>query len=121
MAPNNANTMACAALAAESLGFDGVTAALIVDPSLHSHVVEVHVRGPSSVLSSQSGISLPTSSSAEQSRDGDEGAEEEQVFRVDTIRHNPAQKGAVTGNATYASFLASMLLASGKGPGVHLC
>ena len=30
-------------------------------------------------------------------------------FTVKTVRHNPASSGAVTGNATYASFLSSML------------
>ena len=31
------------------------------------------------------------------------------MFTVKTVRHNPAVSGAVTGNATYASFLSSML------------
>lgn len=30
-------------------------------------------------------------------------------FTVKTVRHNPAKSGAITGNATYASFLSSML------------
>ena len=30
-------------------------------------------------------------------------------FTVKTVRHNPAAVGAVTGNATYASFLSSLL------------
>ncbi|KAH9509900.1 hypothetical protein Btru_044568 [Bulinus truncatus] len=32
-----------------------------------------------------------------------------------------AALGAVTGSATYVSFLSSVLGAHGKGPGVHLC
>lgn len=35
--------------------------------------------------------------------------EEQNQFTVKTVRHNPAKSGAVTGNATYASFLSSML------------
>ncbi len=42
-------------------------------------------------------------------------------FKVTTVRYNPAGVGAVTGDATYASFLDSMLGAGGKGPGLHLC
>ena len=42
-------------------------------------------------------------------------------FKVSTVRYNPAAEGAVTGDATYASFMSSMLEAGGKGPGVHFC
>lgn len=35
--------------------------------------------------------------------------EEQNMFTVKTVRHNPAVFGVVTGNATYASFLSSML------------
>merc|ERR1711884_19567 len=42
-------------------------------------------------------------------------------FSVNTVRRNPANPGAVTGSATYASFLSSLLRAGGRGPGVHLC
>jgi hypothetical protein len=42
-------------------------------------------------------------------------------FTVNTVRHNPAKPGAVTGNATYASFLSSMVRACGHGPGIHFC
>lgn len=42
-------------------------------------------------------------------------------FNVKTIRKNPADPGAVTGTATYASFLSSMKRAGGQGSGVHLC
>jgi len=37
------------------------------------------------------------------------------------VRHNPAEKGAVTGDATYASFLSSLLTAGGRGGGLHFC
>ena len=60
---------------------------------LERHVVVVDVRGPG----------------------GENG------FRVVTERSNPAEKGAVTGTATFASFLSSMLLAGGRGAGMHLC
>ena len=42
-------------------------------------------------------------------------------FTVETIRKNPADPGAVTGSATYASFLSSIHRAQGKGKGLHLC
>lgn len=42
-------------------------------------------------------------------------------FSVTTTRKNPADPGAVTGTATYASFLSSVKRAGGKGSGVHLC
>ena len=42
-------------------------------------------------------------------------------FNVKTVRSNPADPGAVTGSATYNSFLSSILRAKGKGKGVHLC
>ena len=37
------------------------------------------------------------------------------------VRRNPASPGAVTGSATYASFLSSLLRVGGRGAGVHLC
>ena len=42
-------------------------------------------------------------------------------FHVSTRRHNPARVGAVTGAATFASFLASLLQAHGRGNGIHFC
>ena len=42
-------------------------------------------------------------------------------FTVETVRRNPADPGAVTGSATYASFYSSLLRARGKGKGMHLC
>lgn len=42
-------------------------------------------------------------------------------FKVHTRRHNPAKKGAVTGDETYNSFLISLLKAGGQGEGLHFC
>lgn len=95
LAPNNVNTMAAAAIAAPALGFDGVRARLVADAALQAHVITIDATG----------------------RPGADGAR----FRVVTERTNPAPPGAVTGAATFASFLSSMLAARGCGPGVHLC
>ena len=95
LAPNNVNTMAAAAIAGHSLGFDGTTAVLVSDPSLAAHVITVDVTGPPSP-------------------DGG-------VFRVVTERVNPAPPGAVTGAATFVSFFSSLFAAAGRGAGVHLC
>lgn len=91
LAPNNVNTMAAAAIAAHNLGFDKVTGSIVSDPQL----TDWHI--------------------VEVEVWGPNG------FNVKTVRSNPAAVGAVTGTATYASFLSSMLGAKGKGPGVHLC
>ena len=40
---------------------------------------------------------------------------------VVTCRSNPAAPGAVTGSATYVSFVGSIMQASRRGDGVHLC
>lgn len=97
LAPNNVNTMAAAALAAHTLGFDGVRGRLVADPALADyHSLELDVVGPSEP-------------------DG-------RAFRVRTLRMNPADRGAVTASATYGAFLGSMLeAAKGRGPGVHFC
>ena len=50
--------------------------------SLDCHIVEIEVFGP---------------------------GEGENKFHVKTVRTNPAKSGVVTGNATYGSFLSSML------------
>ncbi|MEO1576183.1 MAG: hypothetical protein AAFU65_14655, partial [Pseudomonadota bacterium] len=42
-------------------------------------------------------------------------------FHVHTRRYNPALPGAVTGDATYGSFYASLLAAHGHDSGVHFC
>ncbi|CAI8015318.1 Putative L-aspartate dehydrogenase [Geodia barretti] len=100
LAPNNVNTMACAAIAAHNLGFDGVIGCLVADPSLASHVVEVDVYGPGSAGT---------------------GSDDKNCFTVKTVRSNPAASGVVTGHQTYSSFLSSLLCSKGGGPGVHLC
>ncbi|OWF44312.1 putative L-aspartate dehydrogenase [Mizuhopecten yessoensis] len=97
LAPNNVNTMAAAAAAAHNLGFDKVTGRLVADPSLTDwHIVEVELWGPGNM-------------------------DNDTAFHIKTVRRNPANRGVVTGSATYGSFLSSMLGARGKGPGVHLC
>merc|ERR1719367_2234017 len=96
LAPNNVNTMAAAAVAASNLGFDGTMGRLVSDPSIPNwHVVEVDVGGP----------------------EGPGGNN----FQVKTVRSNPAGVGAVTGSATYASFLSSLVGVGGKGSGFHIC
>lgn len=95
VAPNNVNTMACAALAAHNLGFDNTIARLVADDRLSSHVIEIEVTGPSTP-----GF-------------GD--------FTVKTERINPAPPGAVTGQQTFLSFLASLLRVNASTPGVHFC
>lgn len=95
LAPNNVNTMAAAALAGRNLGLDLVIGRLVVDPSLDKHIVEIEVVGPA--------------------KPGQE------PFRIVSVRDNPAEKGAVTGDATYATFLRSILEAGGNGDGVHFC
>ncbi|EPB79858.1 hypothetical protein ANCCEY_01069 [Ancylostoma ceylanicum] len=70
--------MAGGAIAAHNLGFDGVTARLVSDPKM----IDWHVVEVEAV--------------------GPDG------FSVTTIRKNPAKPGAVTGQLTYYSFLASI-------------
>jgi aspartate dehydrogenase len=88
LAPNNVNTMACAAMA--GVGFDKTHARLIADKSLTAHVVDINVEA-------EAGLS------------------------VRTERYNPAATGAVTGAATYDSFLSSLKRAGGKGSGLFFC
>ncbi|KAJ8251047.1 hypothetical protein GJAV_G00216650 [Gymnothorax javanicus] len=91
LAPNNVNTMATAAIAADSLGFTKVMGEIVSDTALRDfHVVEVEVTGA----------------------DG---------FSVKTVRRNPARLGAVTGSATYSSFWNSLLCCEGHGGRVYLC
>ncbi|KAG3256579.1 aspartate dehydrogenase domain containing, transcript variant X4 [Ictidomys tridecemlineatus] len=83
-APRNSNTMAAAALAAPSLGFDHVIGVLVADLSLTDlHVVDVELKGPP----------------------GPSG----RSFAVHTHRENPAEPGAVTGSATVTAFWRSLL------------
>ncbi|XP_023038035.1 putative L-aspartate dehydrogenase isoform X1 [Piliocolobus tephrosceles] len=97
-APRNSNTMAAAALAAPSLGFDGVTGVLVADLSLtEMHVVDVELSG----------------------HPGPRG----RSFAVHTHRENPAEPGAVTGSATVTAFWRSLLACCQlpSRPGIHLC
>ncbi|XP_045437582.1 putative L-aspartate dehydrogenase isoform X2 [Pipistrellus kuhlii] len=97
-APRNSNTMAAAALAAPSLGFDRVIGVLVADLSLTDmHVVDVELRGPPG----------PTG----------------QSFAVHTHRENPAAPGAVTGSATVTAFWRSLLgcCQLPSRPGIHIC
>jgi predicted dinucleotide-utilizing enzyme len=95
LAPNNVNTMACAALAGHTLGFDNTTAILVADDRLNAHVIVVEAHGPET----------PGYGS----------------FIVASERVNPAPPGAVTGQQTFLSFLASLLRAHGAGAGFHFC
>ena len=121
MAPNNVNTMAAAALAAPNLGFDGVQARLVVDPALQGRG-EME-REP--LLTLTLTLTLPLTLTPTPTLVAAHVVEVEVqgpgAFRATTVRYNPAQTGAVTGDATYASFLASMLEAHGRGNGVHFC
>ncbi|KAG5201058.1 hypothetical protein JEQ12_005592 [Ovis aries] len=97
-APRNSNTMAAAALAAPSLGFDRVIGVLVADFSLKNvHVVDVELSGPPG----------PTG----------------QTFTVHTHRENPAEPGAVTGSATVTTFWRSLVgcCQLPSKPGIHLC
>jgi predicted dinucleotide-utilizing enzyme len=67
LAPNNVNTMACAALAAHNLGFDKVQAVLTADPSLTAHVVEIECLGPV------------------------DAEDDAKPFSIKTVRYNPAK------------------------------
>ncbi|XP_055664679.1 LOW QUALITY PROTEIN: aspartate dehydrogenase domain-containing protein [Falco peregrinus] len=95
LAPNNVNTMAAAAVAAPHLGFDGIQACLVADPSVPDwHIVEVEVTSV-----------------------GDKG----RALSVTSIRRNPAAPGAVTGSATRHAFWSSLLACHGHGGCVQLC
>lgn len=95
LAPNNVNTMACAALAGHTLGFDNTTAVLVADDRLSAHIIVIDVTGPETP-----GFG---------------------AFHVRTERTNPAPPGAITGQQTFVSFLASLLRAHGRGSGFHFC
>lgn len=92
-APNNVNTMAVLALAS-GLGMDKVQALLIADTSLEHHITEVSLYG---------------------------AGEPNARYSLDLIRKSPAGAGAVTSSATFDTFLASMIRATGQGPGLHFC
>ena len=84
LAPNNVNTMACAALASGvEIGFANARGTLIIERDSISHIIEIAVDGKP-----QPGYTEP--------------------LRVRTTRVNPCAAGAVTGMATYVSFVASL-------------
>ena len=94
LAPRNVNSMATGAIAARhSLGFDGVVGRLIADPRLEEMIIDVDVEG----------VGKPP-------------------MTIRTSRANPAPPGAVTGQATLATFFSSLLVAARaeEGDGVHL-
>jgi len=96
IAPVNVNTMAVACMAAENLGFDRVIGSIVSNPSLLNwHIINVEVTG----LTDKEGNTFTTS----------------------TTRRNPCLPGAVTGNMTLTSICSSLILARGRGTGVHLC
>ena len=92
-APNNVNTMAVLALSS-GLGMDNVQATLIADTTLEHHITEVSLYG---------------------------AGEPNARYSLDLIRKSPAGAGAVTSSATFDTFLASMIRATGKGAGLHFC
>lgn len=126
MAPNNTNTIAAAALAAHTLGMDGTVGKLVADPGLDAHVVEVP--DPTSAAACP-----PTRAHTTLRRSRVDTYVRWQIevqgvgktgmlpFTCATRRYNPAVKGAVTGDATYASFMSSILDAGGRGSGLHFC
>ncbi len=85
LAPNNVNTMAVAALAAQNLGFDNVIGCLIADKKLNDrHIIEIEITGPYNEILKDN-------------------------FKCTTIRSNPAHIGQVTGAQTYESFYYSLM------------
>ena len=96
LAPNNVNTMAAACLATPACGgWDRVVGVLVADSSLTTHVIVVEAEG------------LPSPITGER-------------LVVRTERVNPAAPGAVTGAATFGSFVSSLSAAGGRGGGLHL-
>jgi predicted dinucleotide-utilizing enzyme len=84
LAPNNVNTMACAALASgAAVGFANGRGTLIVDRNSDCHIITVTVEGKL----------LPGRS---------------KPFSATSTRVNPCDPGAVTATATFVSFFSSM-------------
>jgi predicted dinucleotide-utilizing enzyme len=99
LAPNNINTMAVGAIAAEHLGFDGVQGRLIADATLTTqHIVEIELTGPQAVI----------------------GDTRQTTFYLKTVRINPAEIGFITGTATLLSFVSSIKRAKGHSTGIHI-
>ena len=86
--------MACAAMAAHTLGFDGAVGRLVADNTLITHEVEILALGKPN----------PTT-----------GAQ----LKIHVVRSSPAPPGVVTSKATYGSFLESLIKARDRGSGIH--
>jgi len=114
--------MACAALAAVNLGLDKTQAKLVADDRLDAHVIGTPSPCPLVVLLPGHGRRIhpltPITLEIEVTGPETPGYGE---FKVVTVRSNPAPPGAVTGQATYGSFLSSLLRAHGRGKGFHFC
>jgi predicted dinucleotide-utilizing enzyme len=99
LSPNNVNTMAVGAIAADHLGFDGVQGRLIADSSLTDrHIVEIELSGPETTIDNK----------------------KQATFYLKTIRINPAEIGFLTGTATLLSFVSSIKRAKGQITGIHV-
>lgn len=85
LAPNNVNTMACAALASgPEIGFSKGRGTFVIERNSDKHIIDIEVVGKP-----QPGFTEP--------------------LRIHTQRINPCAVGAVTGMATYVSFYSSLL------------
>lgn len=85
LAPNNVNTMACAALASgPNVGFAKCRGTLVIERESNVHVIEIEI------------VSTPPPGFTE-------------PLVVKSSRVNPCAVGAVTGMATYVSFFSSLL------------
>ena len=124
--------MACAALAAHNLGFDKVQAVLTADPALTSHNIEIECLGPLDAEDDAKPFSIktvrynPAKVGLRKRRLA--AAEKGANALPHPLTNGPPppllrlQPGAVTGNATYGSFLSSMLRAAQGGPaGLQFC
>lgn len=106
LAPNNVNTMAAAAVAAETLGFTGVQGEIVSDTAWVPLKIwqTFHLCWNQAILYSISScLRLRDYHVVEVEVTGTGG------FSVHTVRRNPAKIGAVTGSATYDSFWNSLL------------
>ena len=102
--------------------FDSVRGVLAVDGALSAHVIDIEARA--CALAWRAGKLRRVGRDSENTRaqvTGSPSVRDGDPFRVSTRRYNPAAPGQVTGSATYASFVASVLRACGRPPGVHVC
>jgi len=130
---------------AHSLGFDKVRGRLVADPRIQAHIITIDVTSPAGSDGQAFKVSKRAFFGQGQISSPDiltKIAPFVYNNQVSTVRFNPAAAGAVTGNATYvrcwametfpfhkmlnsfpsqASFLSSLLLAHGRGGGIHFC